>query len=227
MRTLKSLMSAFLIVLLAMATAGPLAARQAEPPSPDEVAASLDGLQTMYGRMVTYDFSAPAPDDQEASWLVIGTYVLAFDSEENAVAAMAPLSEQGPITAFAMQMDGAPVEEVELDIEAEHTALQVQSEDGDDIGTLLQVVVQDGEHLYLAFGMNLDSDPAPKITALLTTMLEGEAGDEPEQHNADGTSTGGLWDLLPTVDDLQADATELTAVEDTVVFPDAASTPAS
>lgn len=213
-----------ILLMLIISTISPASA---QTDSADELFSLLDGLETAHGRFTSFDFSDPADVDPSAMWMMLGIYTFAFDSEDAAAAAIGPLSENGPIIGMAEQMDGAQIEEATLDLDVTHTALAVESDDDGVTWTTMQVMVQDGELVYMVFGMAGGLDPAGMFVTLLTGLLDTDASTDAEVFNADGTSTGGVWEKFPSVAEIQADAPELTDVEDQFVETSVVGTPAA
>ena len=203
---------AVLMVFGSMASAG------AQVLSDEELTASLEGLETLYIRSAVLDFNAMTEGGSTGNWVAVVAGVAAFDSEEHAAAAVALISENGAVPMMAAQ-NGTEPEAVELDLDFEHVASQASSEDDGVTYTILQSVAQEGELVYIAYGWVMDHDPAEKVTSTLEAMYGAEPADDPETFNDDGTSTGGLWGLLPTVEDLTVGTVGLADIEDSIEFP--------
>ncbi len=213
---------ALVAVLMLAGMTGAVAAQEA--PSPDEIVSGLDGFEKMYGRTAAVDLSAPAAEP--SGWFGLAAYVLEFNSEEHAAAGATAMMENGAVQQMATMQDGAVIEEVELGIDIDHTAAKLTAESDGGTSTVLQVVAQDGEYVYGVFGIATGVDPAPAVASLVTTMQENEVSDDAEMFHEDGSSMGGLWAKLPSVEEIQAIAADLTNIEDQMVASDGA-TPAA
>lgn len=214
MRTFAKLTAPLLALLMVV---GSLVSASAQGPSPEEIVTGLDGFEKMYGRTAAVDLSAPAAEP--SGWFGLAAFVLEFDSEENAAAGATAMMENGAVQQMATMQEGAVIEEVELGIDVDHTAAKLTAESDDGTSTVLQVVAQDGEHVYGVFGIATGVDPTPAVESLVTTMFDNEVGDDAEMFHEDGTSMGGLWAKLPSVEEIQAIAADLTNIEDQMVTP--------
>lgn len=66
---------------------------------------------------------------------------------------------------------------------------------------LTTLVVREGNIIFLAAAGTLDDSSADAANAFMEHMLNEESGDSAVEFNEDGTSTGGIFDVFPTVDD--------------------------
>lgn len=224
MKSIARTLTLLLILLLSITGAIPAAA---QTDSEEDMLAMLDGLEMAHGRFASIDFSNPVEGDESAVWLVLAIYTFTFDSEDAAAAAIEPLTENGVLAGFGMAGEDAQIEETSVDLETPHTAIQAVSEDDGVTWTSMQVMVQDGDRIYMVFGMAGGVDPAVKIATLLNGMLDAEVSTDAEMFNVDGTSTGGVWARFPTIEDIQVDAAGLTDVEDQFFDASAPGTPAA
>jgi hypothetical protein len=210
------LVPALLALVLAAAMALPVSAQEDELPP---------GLERFYSRTAAVEHAGEGMPRIDAGWMLIGVAALDFDSEERAAEAMRPVSEDGIVQLYAGSVDNARIAEVALDIDGEYVALAAEAEADGAVTTAIQVVVLDGDRMYIAMGMSVELDPAPKIAELARSMQASEVNDEPETFDAGGASTGGFWATLPPVEALQEGAPELTDVEDQVTFPPGGGSP--
>lgn len=214
MRQTAKLMAPLLALLMVFGSA---MTAGAQAPSPEQIVTNLDGFEKMYGRTAAIDLSAPAAEP--SGWFGLAAYVLEFDSEEHAAAGATAMMENGAVQQMATMQEGAVIEEVELGIDFDHTAAKLTAESDSGTSTVLQVVAQDGEHVYGVFGIATGVDPTAAVESLVTTMQANEVSDNEEMFHEDGSSMGGLWAKLPSVEEIQAIAADLTNIEDQMVTP--------
>jgi len=215
------------LLMLGMATA-PIAAQDADPAEGTDFK-DLEGIQKAYTRSFSVDFMAmmesATPDAQPSGWFVLTTMVLEFDSEDNARAGSELLLKELENT--DMGDSGATLEDAELDVDFDYTAKQAVTEEEGMSSVVLMATAQDGNYLYVVIGITFGDDPAATTSSVLTTMKETEASDDEEMFHEDGTSMGGLWAKLPTVDQVQAEAPSLTQATDEIAYPEGEGTPAA
>lgn len=215
MRQLAKLMALLLALLMAV---GSVASAGAQGTSDEPDLANLEGLEKFYVRSAALDFNAAPADGPAGSWVAMVAGVAQFDSEEHAAAGAAAIEESGAVQAMTAQGD-VEAEAVELELDFEHVASRASNESEGVTYTILQSVAQDGTLVSFTYGWAMDHDPTEKVTATMEAMHGAEPSGDPEAFNADGTSTGGLWAVLPALDDLTAGADGLTVFEDSIEFP--------
>lgn len=215
MRQAAKLMAALLALLMVL---GSMLSASAQVLSDEELTASLEGLEKLYIRSATLDFNAMAEGGPAGNWVALVVGVAKFDSEEHAAAGVELISQNGAVQMMAEQ-GGIEPEAAELELDFEHVAAHVSSEDDGVTYTILQSVAQEGELVYIAYGWAMDHDPAEKVTSMIAALHGAEPSDDPETFNADGTSTGGLWAVLPAVEDLTEGSEGLTDIEDSIEVP--------
>ena len=221
MRRIAKLTAPLLAMLLVFGSA---TIAGAQDPSPEEFMVDVDGFEKMYGRTATVDLSAPSAEP--SGWFGLAAYALEFDSEEHAAAGATVMMENGAVQQMATMQEGGVIEEAELALDVEYMSAKLTAERDSGTSTVLQAVVQDGEYVYGVFGIAISVDPTSAVESLLTTMLENEVSDDAEMFHEDGTSLGGLWAKLPSVEEIQAIGSDLTNIEDQMVTPEAG-TPAT
>lgn len=229
MRVLKLIMPALLALLaLGMATT-PIAAQDTGATDEGVDFEDIDGLQRAYSRAYTVDFMSmldlATPGAEPTGWLGLTTLVMEFDSEEDAEAGLAKLNEE--VTASDITGDGAEMQDVQLDIDLEHTASQAVVEEDGFVTNLMVVTAQDGTFVYAVVGVTLGDEPGDVVASMLTMMGEAESDGGEGTFSADGTSEGGAWAKLPTLEQVQELVPELVEVTDEVTFPTSAATPAA
>lgn len=207
------------LLMLGMATA-PIAAQEADPAEGTDFQ-DLEGIQKAYIRSFSIDFMAMmesgTPDATPSGWFVLTAMVLEFDGEDNARAGTDLLLEELENT--DMGDTGATLEDAELDVDFDHTAKQAVTDEDGMTSTMLLATAQDGNYLYVVVGVTFGDDPVATASSVLTSMKETDAGDDEEMFHEDGTSMGGLWAKLPSIEQVQEEAPALTQATDDVAYP--------
>lgn len=225
MRMFKTIVPAMLALLL-LVTATPSIAAQGAPPMPE---VDFEGLEKMYGRTYSADpmamIDTENPEAKPSGWFMLITMVLEFDSEDSAAAGLEAMQEQAGATGMASE--DLQLEDVELDLDFDHTAQRAEQQQEGVTTTLMLVTAQDAEYVYAVSAITFGEDPTPVVEPTMTAMREAEAGDGEEMFNADGTSEGGLWAKLPGAEDVTGQVDALTEVTDTIYFPAQQGTPAA
>jgi hypothetical protein len=226
MRLLKTVVPGLLALLMLSLVASPMSAQV------DEAAGSefdeLEGLQRAYSRSYTPDlmamFGMATPSAEPTGWFALTAMAMEFDSEDSAEAAVDKMMEM--ITEGDMEVEDIDFQDASLDVDFDHRALQAsQEEDGMTVQVLF-AVTQDSNYLYVAVGLTMGDDPAPVTGEALGMMRDAEAEGGEGDFSDDGTSEGGLWDKLPTLEQMQELAPEFIGATDEITFPESDSTPA-
>lgn len=167
--------------------------------------AELDGLESAYGRIYLFDPASltATPGTAEAmdpaTIPVIGrTAVYTFEDTAAAEANLEPLSAVIAVQAS----EGASVEKEEIDDlgdAAYQFTAEVEPEPGMITGMTLYMV-QDGPLVLLAAVVG-GEDPTGMVRSWIELMLDREVSEEAIELKDDGTSTGGVFALMPTADD--------------------------
>lgn len=153
---------------------------------------NLDALATPGADISTPDL------DNLGLFMMLGM-VGQFDNSDNASKAVDKVVES--FNDGSSEEMSAEIKEVDIDQIGDKTKAftGTMSEDGMS-GTITLIVVQKGEFLYAAMGVAFGSDPVDAVTSFIKDMTENKPGDGDGTFNADGTSTGGLWDVFPSAD---------------------------
>jgi hypothetical protein len=189
-----------LITLALSLMLAPAGAQESTPLAPEM---GEDGIETVASRAWGIDFASASPEasPEIADLQIVIAMVMRFETPEQAVAAfdvfMSDMSEQ-------MATEDTP-EEVEVttidgigDQAAVVSSVVVESE-----GTWISrlTVAQEGRYLYTVTAFGGDPDRVADTDELLTSMVNAvDPSDDEGTFAEDGTSTGGLWDVLPTDD---------------------------
>ncbi len=227
MRLFKTLVPGLLALLMLSLAAAPIAAQDAtEAASEFE---DLEGLQRAHIRAYTPDlmalFAMSTPEAAPTGWFSLTSMAMEFDSEDNAKAAVDEL--MGMITATDLDEEGLELQEATLDVDYDHRALQAsQEQDGMTVNVVF-ALTQDANYVYAVVGLTMGDDPAPAAAGALTLMRDADAEGGEGTFSEDGTSEGGLWDKLPTLEQMQELAPDFIDVADEIVFPAPEGTPAA
>lgn len=171
----------------------------------------LEGIESAVSRGYSVDFEAlfsASPEAMESMELE-GLYFVTvaaygFDSDGNAEAAYDFMREEA---ATALETSGDGEEEIEVAEEEidglgdRAFAIDMRTESDDSIGYIRLLTVQDGDELLQVISVAGSEESATSVDAVMDVMLERESGDGEGTFNADGTSSGGLWDRFPESDD--------------------------
>lgn len=169
----------------------------------------VEGLQSVYSRTFSVDFEemmAAAEDggemDMAAMMNTISVQGITFDSEDNAKAyiddqksQMEQAMEEDDSGAFEgmelSDLDGFDVDGARVDMVMSEMEIHAS-----------MIMFSDGNQVYQITVINADQDTA-KATADEVTqfVLDAEIENEEVTFSDDGTSTGGVFDRMPTGDD--------------------------
>lgn len=183
-------------MLLALLLALPASAQTPE-------AATLPGLDYVAARQYTPDPSAIiAPD--EPGLFILSARVYAFDTEEHASTGWESTVESTAIESeVPTGSDKVTFEEEEIDDLGDRawvTILAAETPDGE-TGHFRMIYIQEGTMLYTVSAIAGSEDGTAIADDLAREMVDREPGDGEEAFSRDGTSTGGVWDLLPATGD--------------------------
>lgn len=198
MRRLLPLLALLLTALLA----APLSAQTPEA-SPGATPETMTGLEYVAARQY-----APTPDEgidvESGALFVLSVRIYVFDSEAHADAGWeSTVSSTAIESDVPMESDKVEYEEIEIEglgDRAWATTLSAETPEGD-TGHFRLVYVQDGDRLYTLNAIAGSADATLVTDELAAFMVEAEPGDGEAQFNDDGTSTGGVWELLPEAGD--------------------------
>jgi hypothetical protein len=228
MRLFKTVVPALLALLMLGLAAAPISAQTADVDDStgfDE----LEGLQRAVSRSFSADmmamFDIATPDAMPTGWFLLNTMVLEFDSEDNAAAANETLLAE--LDSGDIMADDTQLEDVELDVDMDHTARQAAQEEEGMTTYALMATAQDGNYLYLVVGVTFGEDPAAVASSALSIIKDAEAEDGEGTFDENGASEGGLWAKMPTLEQMQEQAPAFVETVDEVIFPVAEGTPAA
>lgn len=187
--------------------------------------ADLEGLQYGVNRSYSIEFTASAPSSSAESTestpeaepvglKTLDALVLEFDNDDNAEKGFDALTEQ--LGAEITAEDN--VEEWDVDLGNKSTSLASSEELDGEITNVALTAIQEGNYIYLISSYGGDFDAQDVTRQFAEKVIEADGSGEGE-FNEDGTSTGGLWDKLPTADDDLVSALPLT--QDMIFFPEA------
>lgn len=200
LRKMTALLSLLLALGLTMSASGQEASSMEE---------ELPGLESAYSRLFMPDFDAmfaaletPGADVEfdEDGVIMVMTMVFTFDSEDNAANAMDTLHE-----GFFETGEEAETEETEIEDLGDQALMfsAVVEESGEPL-TTISLFVQEGEHVYMVTVGGGELEAGKQQTQDIGQfMVDAEITTDEVTFNEDGTSTGGVFDLMPTADDTE------------------------
>lgn len=220
---MRRFVTTLLIVLVTVGCSIPAATQATQPL--DEVTHPPAGLERWYTRMYGADW-ADIFEDLEAGetpigWYALDVHVIVFDSEEHAAEAMDEV-----LAALEGQMRGAGTDLRRVDLDTDLPYVTTGGVVEEEIPSrFLLAVVQDGIFLYAMTAVTWGMIPAETIRDVAHLMRDAEVGDEQERFESFDMSTGGLWEKLPTTEDIRTVEPTLVAVGDRILFPRDDATP--
>jgi hypothetical protein len=188
-------------------TPSPAPAPAASPASEVD-APALEGIQEAVGRQYAADLdiqqSSPTPVQASpgAAFLVTAR-IITFDTNEHAAAAYAASSADaaGQFEALGLADTPQATEEELAGLGDKANVLMLEPSRDDTTGFLRILFVLDQDTVYI---LSAIGDTAGSVTItddIANDMLSREPGDDAPVFNADGTSTGGLWETFPDTGD--------------------------
>lgn len=189
-----------LSLFMTFALASSAIAQTPTPQDPVEALNQIDTDVTLYGRSyVEGSMGTLAAGSDQTRMAIIQAYVL---DDADVAAEARPYIEQlmkenlEPIIGQELQ-----TEEVDDLGDAATLSSAVEGEGGQAASLSLYIVQQD-EVVFISASANLGGESEPTARDLMEFMLEGEPGDVGTvEFNADGTSTGGYFDVFPTAEE--------------------------
>jgi hypothetical protein len=191
----------FLTTLLAL-VATPAAAQTPSPAASPE-ADTLPGLQYVAARQYAPDPSQPV-DKADEGLFILTVRIYVFDTEEHANGGWESTVESSAIESdIPTGSDKVEYEEAELENlgdRASVTTLSAETPEGD-TGFFRLIFVQDGVYLYTLNAIGGSADSTMVTDEIAAYMVEQDPGEGDVTFSETGTSTGGVWDLLPAGND--------------------------
>ena len=200
----------FMVLLLAAPVSAqtPAASPGATPGATPE---TLPGLEYVAARQYAPDPSQTIDTESEGVF-ILTVRIFEFDSEEHANAGWESTVEstaiESDVPAGSDKVEYEEIEIEDLGDRAWATTLAAETPEGD-TGYFRLVYVQDGDRLYTLNAIAGSAEATLVTDELAAFMVDAEPGDGEVRLSKDGTSTGGVWDLLPgpadeVLGDLQA-----------------------
>lgn len=212
------------LVLLAFSLVGGTGVGAQDDAEAEFEPSDLSGIEAGVARSYSVDYEAlysqstpGAEMEMPSGILFIGGMVLEFNDNGNAESGFDTLIEELNVDEMALSEDEA-VEEYDVDLGNKSKGFfSVDETDGVETQTVI-TIVQEDSFIYVISAAGSDVDMKESAKSLAETLMGNDGSGEGE-FNADGTSTGGLWDKFPGSDD------ELFAglvASDEVIFPEPA-----
>jgi len=177
------------------------------------------GIQRAVARNYSGDTSVLAtPETAPATTYFLGAAVAAFDSSEDAAAALEPIHAQSTAT-FTEEFSITPEPADPGDI-GDQVRANVGTTEQDGLTVeLTTIVVQDGAYVYVvaAVGVGTDTGVLETATGVIETMIAAGVGSGDGTFDETGGSTGGLWDKFPAEGDAALNG--LVPEEDSQLYP--------
>lgn len=195
-RTLSALLASMLMLGL---SATSIAAQNDANLSPTDV----EGFVSGYGRAYAPSTAASPEAGMSENPISVIVSGITFDSEENATAYMDNLQT----IATDLEEQSVTVEFTELESGHGDQAYDVSGEieSGDVTGFVQGSYVRTGSLVYYVTATSLSEDGlADTVTSFTTFLAEHEPSEDDVVFTADGTSTGGVFAMFPTLDDADA-----------------------
>jgi hypothetical protein len=160
-----------------------------------------------------------------SGWFALTTMVLEFDNADNAKAGNDLLIKD--VESTDMTDTGTTLEDATLNVDYDYTAKQAIATEQGMTTHILVATSQDDKYIYAVVGITFGDDPADVVASTLTSLRDTKAGDGDGTFHDDGTSSGGLWDKLPALEQAQAQVPALVEAMDEILFPVQDGTPAA
>jgi hypothetical protein len=176
-------------------------ASPASTPAPVTLSGLQEGVTRQYSPDPTIN-----PADNPDTFSIITVHIFRFDTGQHAAATWQSLRESA-VQQFQPAGDAGyeeiDVQEAEIEDLGDQAYAAWLSASPQEGGTAHYRVlyVQDGEYLYLLTALGGNEDATLRTDELARVIVDREPGSDDVSFNADGTSTGGLWDLFPPADD--------------------------
>jgi hypothetical protein len=205
MRAIKHLSVLFAVLALVLTMGNTVAAQDSTPEGDPFDIANLEGVQ--YGGLRTYtvDFesmmASPSADmEMPTGVLALIGGVMEFDNDDNAEKAFDAVADDA-LKSLTEQEGGGNAEEIDLDLGNKSKAYSISAEESGMSVDGVVGFVQEDNYLYVVgvSGSEIDAEQLTKDFG--QKLIDNDANDDDEQFNADGTSTGGVWNKFPGSDD--------------------------
>jgi hypothetical protein len=197
--------------LLGLTLVAPVAAQEDDAELDD--LSQIDGLQRLVARFYSVDFEAmmasmstPGAGDDGmpdlSSYQYASAGVFEFENDETSEAGYDTLYDQLVASMSGEESgDALAFEETEAEnLGDAATAIVASYEESGESFYTHGLFVRDGQYIFYLLSVSDNEDGAQQVQDLARSMVDAEAGDGEETFVEDGTSTGGIWDLLPSAD---------------------------
>jgi hypothetical protein len=185
----------------------------------------LSGLESAITRTFSGNadlLSAPAPvmelrELRQPEVLLMLVAVFEFDTEANAAAGYELLRDD--INATGVYGDPLPLTDIDLGVDLEYTARVAEELRTPAPVDFTIVAALDGTLIHSVIGITRGMPPHRHLAQVVQSMIAGEYGTDPVTFRANGTSTGGLWDHVPTQEAIGRYFRNVIDVVDAAPFP--------
>lgn len=197
------LLFASLLALLAALPASAQTPTASPGATPQGTPGTLPGLQYAASRQYAPDPTKPISASDEGLFLLTAR-IFVFDTEAHANAGWdatvnsTTIESQLPPSSEKVQYEEIEIES--LGDRAWGVTIAAETPQGD-TGYFRLVYVQDGAYLYTLSAIAGSAEPTLITDAFAKAMVDAEPGDGDVEFSPDGTSRGGVWDLMPVQGD--------------------------
>ncbi|HWV23284.1 MAG TPA: hypothetical protein VNZ58_03765 [Thermomicrobiales bacterium] len=196
-------LKALVISLIALLTLGLAVQPAVAQPSPEQLLAQLDGLQTAYARKYIADrefgFATPVLANQSTPDILLIT-VLEFDTGEHATSAFDGMVN-GLVARMLLGDSHLDLDETNIEALGDQALLYTGTADGiDGPEQRALLAVRDGNLGFLITTYGGDISTPDLMREIATSMTESTPGDG-RVTVADGLATGSTFDMMPGRDD--------------------------
>lgn len=220
----KILLTLTLLLSLGLSFSG--VAAQTDSVEPIDLGSEMDveGLESVYDRTFSVDIEAlmASPEaleslDMSAMMRMVSIQGMTFDNEDHAKDYLKTM--QSEVEKAMENEDLSSMGDVQItELEGFDADGLMMTMDMPDLGAAATIIVFiDGNQMFQIMAMDSDLESSTAFAEEVSTfVIEAETETDEVTFNADGTSTGGVFDRMPTADDEIVG--DLTSVTDSEIF---------
>lgn len=200
----KMLVTLAMLLTLGLSFQG-VAAQELAPSDAGMELEDYEGLQSAYSRSYGVDMDAmmstPSTEGINLADMMKGVQIMGitFDSDDNAQ----KFIDQGKdeLESSLEEMSSGEMKVTVNELDKGDQGLVVEMDMTADVGVFMKMyLVRDGNVVFTVIAMNSDVDSATATgDSVVDYLLDNESQSDDVTFNADGTSTGGVFDRMPPV----------------------------
>ncbi len=187
-----------------------------------------DGIESAVYR--SWGVMSLTQEPEPGRLLSLATLIVRFGSDDEAADALQPVSDaiSGGYTASGIPLIESDLDDEDqpgdeairsvVDLDAPGTG-QLDEADLELFSGLTVLSVRADETIVVVLALPLEGDAEATTVAMAERVIEREAGDDRVSFDADGASTGGLFDRLPDADDPLLTEAGVEPFSDTILYP--------